>query len=264
MNRRKLLKAAGAAVVTGAVAAPAIAQSAPTVRWRLATSFPKNLDTLYGACEMFSKAVAELSDQKFLIQVFGPGEIVPAFQVFDAVANNTVEMGNSGSYYYIGKDLSFAFGTAVPFGLNTRQMNAWLDLRRRHRSPQRALWQVQRLRFAVRQYHCANGRMVPQGDQDGRRSQGSQVPLRRHGRSGSGQARRRAAADPAGRHLSGAREGHHRCRRVDRPLRRREARFRKDRALLLLSRLVGRLRQRVIYSSTPPSGPSCPKPISRW
>ena len=58
--------------------------------------------------------------------MYGPGEIVPAFQVFDAVANNTVEMGNSASYYYIGKDLAFAFGTAVPFGLNTRQMNAWL------------------------------------------------------------------------------------------------------------------------------------------
>ena len=75
---------------------------------------------------MFSKAVADLSEQKFQIGVFGPGEIVPAFQVFDAVANNTVEMGNSASYYYIGKDLAFAFGTAVPFGLNTRQMNAWL------------------------------------------------------------------------------------------------------------------------------------------
>jgi len=97
-----------------------------TLRWRLTTSFPKTLDTLYGACEMFSKAIADLSGQKFQISVFGPGEIVPAFQVFDAVANNTVEMGNSASYYYIGKDLAFAFGTAVPFGLNTRQMNAWL------------------------------------------------------------------------------------------------------------------------------------------
>jgi TRAP-type mannitol/chloroaromatic compound transport system substrate-binding protein len=126
MQRRRFLQGAGIGLATAAVAAPAIAQSAPTLRWRLATSFPKNLDTLYGACEMFSKTVAELSDQKFLIQVFGPGEIVPAFQVFDAVSNNTVEMGNSGSYYYIGKNLAFAFGTAVPFGLNTRQMNAWL------------------------------------------------------------------------------------------------------------------------------------------
>ena len=124
MNRRKLLKVVTLAAASGAISAPAIAQSAPALRWRLATTFPKNLDTLYGACEMFSRAVAELSDQKFQVGVFGPGEIVPPFQVFDAVANNTVEMGNSASYYYIGKDLAFAFGTAVPFGLNTRQMNA--------------------------------------------------------------------------------------------------------------------------------------------
>jgi TRAP-type mannitol/chloroaromatic compound transport system substrate-binding protein len=112
--------------VTGAISAPAIAQSAPAIKWRLTTTFPKTLDTLYGACDLLSKTVADLSDQKFQISVHGPGEIVPPFQVFDAVANNTVEMGNTASYYYIGKDLAFAFGTAVPFGLNTRQMNSWL------------------------------------------------------------------------------------------------------------------------------------------
>jgi len=126
MDRRKLLKVAGATAVTGAVSAPAIAQSAPAIKWRLTTTFPKTLDTLYGACDLFAKTVGELSDQKFQISVYGPGEIVPPFQVFDAVANNTVEMGNTASYYYIGKDLAFAFGTAVPFGLNTRQMNSWL------------------------------------------------------------------------------------------------------------------------------------------
>jgi TRAP-type mannitol/chloroaromatic compound transport system substrate-binding protein len=107
-------------------ARPAIAQSAPAIKWRLTTTFPKTLDTLYGACDLLAKTVADLSDQKFQITVHGPGEIVPPFQVFDAVANNTVEMGNTASYYYIGKDLAFAFGTAVPFGLNTRQMNSWL------------------------------------------------------------------------------------------------------------------------------------------
>jgi len=126
MDRRKLLKVAGATAVTGSVSAPAIAQSAPAIKWRLTTTFPKTLDTLYGACDLFAKTVGELSDQKFQISVYGPGEIVPPFQVFDAVANNTVEMGNTASYYYIGKDLAFAFGTAVPFGLNTRQMNSWL------------------------------------------------------------------------------------------------------------------------------------------
>ncbi|MBX9590654.1 MAG: TRAP transporter substrate-binding protein [Hyphomonadaceae bacterium] len=125
MKRRQFLQAGGVALAAG-LATPAIAQSAPTVRWRLTTTFPKSLDTLYGACEMFSKIIAELSDQKFQVQVFGPGEIVPPFQVLDAVSSSTVEMGNTASYYYIGKDLAFAFGTAVPFGPNTRQMNAWL------------------------------------------------------------------------------------------------------------------------------------------
>src|SRR5262245_43824894 len=126
MNRRGLLKSASLGLATSAIATPALAQSEPTVRWRLATSVPKSLDTLYGADEMFSKLVAELSDQRFQIQVFGPGEVVPPFQVLDAVANNTVEIGDTASYFYIGKDPAFAFGTAVPFGLNTRQMNAWL------------------------------------------------------------------------------------------------------------------------------------------
>src|SRR6478735_2570833 len=126
MNRRKFVKGASLAAASAAISAPAIAQSAPTLKWRLTTSFPKTLDTLYGACELFARTVGDLSDQKFQISVYGPGEIVPAFQVLDAVSNNTVEMGNSADYYYIGKDPAFAFGTAVPFGLNTRQMNAWL------------------------------------------------------------------------------------------------------------------------------------------
>ena len=104
MKRRQFLKAGGVGLAAG-LASPAIAQTAPTLRWRLTTTFPKSLDTLYGACEMFSKVVGELSDQKFQVQVFGPGEIVPAFQVFDAVSTGTVEMGNTASYYYIGKDL---------------------------------------------------------------------------------------------------------------------------------------------------------------
>src|SRR5882757_1073193 len=126
MNRRKFVKAAGLAAASTAISAPAIAQSTPTLKWRLTTTFPKTLDSLYGACELFAKTVGDMSDQKFQISIYGPGEVVPPFQVLDAVANNTVEIGNSADYYYIGKDPAFAFGTAVPFGLNTRQMNAWL------------------------------------------------------------------------------------------------------------------------------------------
>ena len=126
MKRRQFLKGASLGVAATTLAAPAIAQSAPTLKWRLTTTFPKSLDTLYGACELFAKLVGEMSDQKFQVQVFAPGEVVPPFQVLDAVSTQTIELGNTASYYYIGKDPAFAFGTAVPFGLNTRQMNAWL------------------------------------------------------------------------------------------------------------------------------------------
>ncbi len=126
MKRRELLQAAGLAAAATAVAKPAIAQSAPELRWRLTSSFPKSLDTLYGAAEVFSKAVAEATDNKFQIQVFAANEIVPAATAADAVQNGTVEMCHTASYYYFGKDPTFSFGTAVPFGLNTRMQNAWM------------------------------------------------------------------------------------------------------------------------------------------
>ena len=129
VTRRKFIKTAGAGGIGAAaasIAAPAIAQSAPEVKWRLAASWPKSLDTLYGGCEYFSKRVAEITDNKFQIQAFAAGEIVPGLQVLDAVQNGTVEMGNTAMYYYWGKDPAMTFGTALPFGLNSRQMNSWL------------------------------------------------------------------------------------------------------------------------------------------
>src|SRR5919204_2030041 len=126
MKRRQFLRAAGVAVAATAVAKPAIAQSAPELRWRMTSSFPKSLDTIYGASEAFTKAVAEASDNKFQIQLFAAGEIVPGLQAADAVQSGTVEMCHTASYYYFGKDPTFAFGTAVPFGLNSRLQTSWL------------------------------------------------------------------------------------------------------------------------------------------
>ncbi|MGB8489073.1 MAG: TRAP transporter substrate-binding protein [Xanthobacteraceae bacterium] len=126
MKRREFLKSAGIGAAAVAVAAPAIAQSAPELKWRLTSSFPKSLDTIYGAAEVFSKAVAEATDNKFQIQVFAAGEIVPGLSAADAVQTGTVEMCHTASYYYFGKDPTFAFGTAVPFGLNTRMQNSWM------------------------------------------------------------------------------------------------------------------------------------------
>ncbi|MGA8228889.1 MAG: TRAP transporter substrate-binding protein [Xanthobacteraceae bacterium] len=126
MKRREFLKSAGVGAAAVAVAAPAIAQTAPELKWRLTSSFPKSLDTIYGAAEVFSKAVAEATDNKFQIQVFAAGEIVPGLSAADAVQTGTVEMCHTASYYYFGKDPTFAFGTAVPFGLNTSMKNSWM------------------------------------------------------------------------------------------------------------------------------------------
>ena len=127
MDRRKFVRSAGVgAIGSGMLAAPAIAQSQPVLKWRLTSSFPKNLDTIFACAEGFSRTISEATDGKFHIQVFPPNEIVPGLQAADAVTNGSVEMCQTSSYYYVGKDPTFAFGTAVPFGMNARQQNAWL------------------------------------------------------------------------------------------------------------------------------------------
>jgi TRAP-type mannitol/chloroaromatic compound transport system substrate-binding protein len=127
MERRSFLKKAAVGASVGAIAAPALAQTHPTINWRLASSFPKSLETLYGTSETFTKRVSQLTGGKFNIRPFAGGEIVPPLQVLDAVQAGTVEMGHSASYYYFGKDPTFAFDCAVPFGLNSRQQTAWFD-----------------------------------------------------------------------------------------------------------------------------------------
>jgi TRAP-type mannitol/chloroaromatic compound transport system substrate-binding protein len=92
------------------------------------TSWPKSLDTIFGGADMMAKAVGEATDNKFQIQIFAAGEIIPALQVVDAVQNGTVEMGHTASYYYFGKDPTFAFGTSVAFGPNQRLNQGWFML----------------------------------------------------------------------------------------------------------------------------------------
>lgn len=129
MERRSFLKQAGTGLAAGAISVPAIAAGTgglPNIRWKLASSFPKSLDTLFRAMETVTQHVKTATGGKFDIQLFAAGELVPSAAVLDAVKEGTVEMGHSASYYYVGKDPSFAFDCAIPFGLNSRQQSAWL------------------------------------------------------------------------------------------------------------------------------------------
>ena len=127
MQRRKFINAAGAGMagILAAGTAPAFAQGGPEIKWRLTSSFPKSLDTIFGAADVIQKRVAAATNNRFQIQVFASGEIVPGLQALDAVQNGTVQACHTAPYYYVGKDPTFAFGTAIPYGMNCRQFNAW-------------------------------------------------------------------------------------------------------------------------------------------
>lgn len=125
MNKRRFIRS-GIAATAAAISLPALAQSSPNVRWRLASSFPKSLDTIYGGAEVLSRRVAAITGGKFQISVHAAGELVPAFGVVDAVQGNSVECAHTASYYFVGKNKAFGFETTLPFGLNQRQQNAWM------------------------------------------------------------------------------------------------------------------------------------------
>ncbi len=142
MKRREFLTglAAGAAAGVTAVAgcgggepaggqaeggAPAV-HTTKKVRWRMASSFPRGLDTIYGAAEVLAERVAAMSGGNFEIRVYPAGELVPGTQVLDGVQSKTVQVGQTASYYYLGKNPALAFDTCVPFGMNARQQTAWL------------------------------------------------------------------------------------------------------------------------------------------
>ncbi|MBG9387675.1 TRAP transporter substrate-binding protein [Caenimonas aquaedulcis] len=125
MDRRSVIKNAGIAGILAAGVAPAVhAQAA--VRWRIASSFPKSLDTIYGAAEVFAKQVRAMSGGKFEVSVHAAGELMPAFGVVDGVQQGSIEGAHTAPYYFFGKDECFALGCAIPFGLNSRQMTAWM------------------------------------------------------------------------------------------------------------------------------------------
>ncbi len=240
MKRREFLKTAGAGIAATAIAAPAIAQSMPEVKWRLTSSWPKSLDTLYGGVETFAKFVAEATDNKFQIQTFAAGEIVPALQVMDAVSNGTVEMCHTATYYYLGKDPTFALFCAAPVrpqwppaerlvrttATASKLMNEFtkkyniINLAGGNTGTQMGGW----FRKEINSVSDLNGLKMRMGGFAGR-------VLQKLGTVPQSYRRRR--------HLSGAGEGHDRRRRVGRSVRRREARLLQGGEVLLLPGLVG-------------------------
>ncbi len=107
---------------TSAVAA----EKQQNFKWKLVTTWPKNYPGLGSAPENFAKKVEAMSGGRLQVKVFGAGQLVPAFEVFDAVSQGTAQMGHGASYYWTGKSKATGFFTAVPFGLNAQEMNGWL------------------------------------------------------------------------------------------------------------------------------------------
>ena len=134
MKRRQLIDRLAIAATTSSILvacdrtnnSPSVqANDLPNIRWRMVTSWPKSLDTIYGGAQTVCDRVAAMSGGRFTIEPFAAGEIVPGLEVLDAVQNGTVECGHTASYYYVGKNSALAFGTCVPFGLTAQQQNAW-------------------------------------------------------------------------------------------------------------------------------------------
>ena len=229
VTRRKFLPAAAAATVAAStLAAPAIAQTEPTIKWRLTASYPKSLDTLFGAVNTIAKTVSDLTDGKFELQPFAAGEIVPGLQVLDAVSNNTVECGFTYMGYYIGKNPAAIFDASLPFGLTPRQHAAWLMF-----GGGRQLVDELYDGFGVVAITAGNtgGQMFGWFRKELKTPkdfEGLKMRTAGFGAQGDGEARCRGAADRRRRHLSCARARHDRRLRMGRPVRRREARLQQE------------------------------------
>ena len=174
-------------------AQPAIAQGA--IKWRLASSFPKSLDGLWGASPTIAKFVNEMSDGKFTIDPFAAGEIVPGLQVLDAVANGTVECGHSYGGYYIGKNSTLIFDGSLPFGMTPRQQNAWYLYGDGKKLMDEVYDGMGVGQHSDRKYRRADLRLVPEGDEVTSRFQRHQDARCGFRREGTVEARRGPATD---------------------------------------------------------------------
>ena len=148
-NRRNLLRGAGVALV-GAAAAPAGAR-AETLRWRMVTSWPKRLPGPGLSAERIAERIGTLSGGRLKITVHAAGELVPAFEVLDAVGSNVAEMGHTAAFYWQGKQPAAAYYTTVPFGLTPLEHVAWVDA-----GGGQALWDELYAPFGVKPFMGGN------------------------------------------------------------------------------------------------------------
>ena len=126
---------------------PSVSGYQASIEWKLVTTWPKGLPGLGSAPENFARRVGEMSNGRLTVRVYGAGEVVPPFEVFDAVSQGVAEMGHGASYYWKGKIPSSVFYTAVPFGMTAQEMNGWL-----HYGGGLELWRELYAPFGVRPF----------------------------------------------------------------------------------------------------------------
>lgn len=129
-GRRDFLKKASLATAAvasvSAIGAPAVHAAEKKYRWKMVTTWPKNFPGLGTGANTLAKYITEMSGERIKVKVYGAGELVPAFECFDAVSRGTAEMGHGAAYYWKGKTEAAQFFAAVPFGLNALEMAGWI------------------------------------------------------------------------------------------------------------------------------------------
>jgi len=128
MKRRDFINKAsvGALAAGSAVLTPTVVHAKSKIKWKMVTAWPKNFPGLGAGANLLAKMINEMSGGRMKVKVYGANELVPAFEVFDAVSKGTAQMGHSGAYYWKGKSEATQFFSSVPFGLTAQEMNAWL------------------------------------------------------------------------------------------------------------------------------------------
>lgn len=131
VDRRTLLASLAASAAAGGCgrkSAPSVASAPGKERfsWKMVTTWPPNFPGLGTGASTLARYLEQASGGRLRVQIYAAGELIPAFEVFDAVSSGAAELGHSGAYYWRGKSEAVQFFSTVPFGLNTHEMNAWL------------------------------------------------------------------------------------------------------------------------------------------